>query len=280
MKQKILLFTLSLGLGYLALSSYNTGAAANSQGDRTGRLGLTCAASNCHTSSGGATTCTIEVRKKSAGMSGTVVTQFIKDTAYTITVKGTNSTLNRFGFQLCAASGTGAAGTFSNLPAGTQSSSVSGFPVIEQSSSIAKNGAGNDSVTVEWKASSNYTSVTFYGIINAVNNDGTIGGDAVSAPATTVLQNAASVGTLDNNISFTTYPNPFTNCLKVKMEHVMPGNYTINAFDVHGKKLASNQVYLSTANNETTINTNEWPHGIFLIQTAKDGVQQTVQVIK
>lgn len=279
MKQKILLFTLSLGLGYLALSSYNTGAAANAQGDRTGRLSLTCAASGCHAASGGATTCTIEVRKKSAGMSSAVVTQYIQDTMYTVTLKGTNSTLSKFGFQLCAATGTANAGTFSNLPTSTKTSTASGFSLLEQSTAINKNAAGNDSVTFDWKAPGN-SSVTFYGILNAVNGNGNESGDAVSAPATATLQNAASVGGLDNNISFTISPNPFSSYLKLKMENAAVGTYAINAYDLHGRKLIADEIKLSSASGEAILNTANWSQGVYFVQVINGEIQKTIRVIK
>src|SRR4051812_30643661 len=130
MKQRTILYTLFAVIAYVTLSSTASGP-AQWDGDRTGRMSLTCAAAGCHTSSGGATTCNIEVRKKSAGFASPVVTNYLKDTTYTITIKGTNASKPKFGFQLTAVNGAIAAGTFSNLPVNTHSFTVTSVPIIE-----------------------------------------------------------------------------------------------------------------------------------------------------
>jgi hypothetical protein len=85
---------------------------------------------------------------------------------------------------------------------------------------------------------------------------------------------------LDNNISLTVSPNPFSSYLKVKIENATPGTYTVNAYDLHGKKLISNEISLNSMNSEATLNTAELPHGVYFVQIINGEVQKTIQVIK
>ncbi|MBS1771695.1 MAG: T9SS type A sorting domain-containing protein [Bacteroidetes bacterium] len=279
MKQKQLLFILSIGITYLGVTGYVGGAATNNQGDRTGRNTLTCAASGCHTSSSGATTCSIEVRKKSTGATGAIVTTYQKDTMYLVTIKGTNASLSKFGFQLTAASGSTASGTFSNLPTNTISKTVGSVPIIEQTALLSKAASGNDSVTIEWQAPSTATT-TFYGIINAVNGTGDETGDAVSAPASVTLQNAASVGNIENNINIIAYPNPFVNQVSIKLDNAQSGVYAVQVYDLRGRTVAERTVSVPAGNNDLNISTDRWSNGYYMIKVSKDDQSKIIPIVK
>lgn len=271
MKLRTLLFISFAALIYITLSSTASGP-AQWDGDRTGRMTQTCAATGCHTASGGSTTCNIEIRKKSSGPGGAIVTKYIKDTVYTVTIKGTNTTKPKFGFQLTAVSGSNATGTFSNLPVNTHSFTVSGVPIIEHTAALAKAATGNDSVSIDWKASDD-TAASFYGIINAVDGNAASTNDAVSNPVNITLQKTTTVSNIKNETSMIAYPNPFSNTLMLTIKHA--GNYSLSVFDLHGKKIAE-----QVTSGNFSFNTENWVTGYYLIQIEKDSERQLISVIK
>lgn len=288
MKKKSLLFTLLAGMTYVTLSSSTNGAAADGNGDRTGRLGagVTCASSGCHTSSSGATTCTIEVRKKSAP-TGSIVTTYDADSVYIVKVTGTNANtaLTKYGFQVICVNGVGGTsnvGTWQNLPSGTKStsnSSTNSLALIEQSTPQSRNTSNNYEVSLEWKAPSS-GAATFYAIINAVNNTGTVGGDAVSSTAQVTLQKSASVGNTNLETAVTVYPNPASDFINIDAKNITSGNAIVRVIDMRGKVIANQDVTVTGNTMNTSINCARWAAGMYYVQISKESETQVIPVVK
>ncbi len=286
MKKKSLLITLFAGMAYVTLSSNGSGAGANSSGDRTGRLGstVTCAAAGCHSSSAGATTCAIEIRKKSAP-TGAIVTSYNADSVYIVKVKGTNSSLSHYGFQIIAVNGVGGTaniGTWQNLPSGaknTSNSSTNSLTVIEHNAPLAKNGSGNYEIDLEWKAPAS-GNATFYAIINAVNNTGSVSGDAVSSSTQVTLQKSASVGNTNLETAVTVYPNPATDVITIDTKNITSGDVKVQVADLRGKVIAAQT---TTANNNTmstSIDCSKWAAGMYYVIISKGTETKVVPVVK
>jgi len=275
MKKKFLLFTLFCGSVALTLSSYKNGPAASGAGNLTGSNGATCAQSGCHTSGSSSTAATIIVRPKNGS---TPVTKYLPNTAYTVTLGGTNTSLSKFGFQIVAMNGSKqAVGTISNNPANTHITNN----ILEHSAALSKNGIGVYEVTFDWMSpAASAGPVTFYGIINAVNGDNSTSGDAVSAPVTATLSDASNVNDVNNQMTISTYPNPAKNMLVVKVDNATTGDYTINAFDISGRKMMEHTVNNTDMTLVETINTEKWASGMYHVQVIKDGQKHITPVLK
>lgn len=278
MKKRIILFSAVLGLCYVTLTSHKDGPAVSGDGDRTGRLGatLTCASSGCHTSSGGATTCTIEMHKLS-DPNGTPVTTFEADSTYIIRIKGTHASLNHFGFQMTAGfTSTKAAGTFlTPLPSNVHSAPIGSFTEIEHSSALSFP-SGNFSEDILWKAPA-VGPVTFYGIVNAVDNSGDEHGDAVSAPTTLTVQHSTSVAKISNDVAITAYPNPCTSSLNLKVDNINNG-YSVNVYDLRGRKIYEGNAAAGVYNS--TIDASKWASGMYFVQINNGSAAKTISVVK
>ncbi len=200
MKKKILLFSLIAGMASLMLSSYHNLPGGTGGVDGTGALGP--GGCNCH---GHSTTIAVTIQLDSAGVP---VTRYVAGMSYTIRIAGVNGAvagLPDFGFQVAAvlASGAGTggatnAGTLAStgLPASCANSIVSGttLDVVEQTAAIpATTGAGALGSTyvesIPWTAPATGTgSVVLYGVINAVNNNGSSSGDHYNSTSTTITE--------------------------------------------------------------------------------------------
>eukprot|EP01012_Entosiphon_sulcatum_P040376 TRINITY_DN54023_c0_g1_i1.p1 TRINITY_DN54023_c0_g1~~TRINITY_DN54023_c0_g1_i1.p1 ORF type:complete len:290 (-),score=16.77 TRINITY_DN54023_c0_g1_i1:17-886(-) len=288
MKKKSLLFTLLAGMTYVTLSSSTNGAAADGNGDRTGRLGssVTCGASGCHAGGAGTTTCAIEIRKKSAP-TGAIVTTYDADSVYIVKVTGTNptTTLTKYGFQIICVNGVGGTsnvGTWQNLPSGTKSTSnasTSSLALIEQSSPQARNSSNNYEVSLEWKAPTS-GAATFYAIINAVNNSNTVGGDAVSSSTQVTLQKSASVSNTNLEAAVSVYPNPATDVITIDAKNITSGDVLVQVSDLRGKIIATQTANANSNAMNTSINCSRWAAGMYYISISKGAETKVVPVVK
>ena len=197
MKKSItLLFTL-LAIGYITLTGYKKGAATHGF-DCTGAeigsgnaVGCFSGGSGCH-----ATTPTsaiaVSIELDSAGIA---TTRYVPNMVYTVKIKGVNNgstSQPTFGFQLTCIKDTLATATpinagswiTGNLPTYTHYMAAGASylaNIIEQSSPTAAttgNGGNGSTYTrlINWQAPAAGTGlVSFWGIINAVNNNGSAG---------------------------------------------------------------------------------------------------------
>ena len=195
MKKKFLLVIFLSAIGYITLTSYHSGAAANGGFDCTGaETGLGnptgCMGSSCHASSA-TSSIGVTVELDSAGIA---VTSYVPGMVYSVKISGINngtSSLPMFGFQIGCIQGSSAtaaavnAGTWATtgLPTNTQySAALPGsydVNLIEQSNRIsATTGTGGNGTTYvdsfSWTAPIAGTgTISFWGVLNAVNNNNT-----------------------------------------------------------------------------------------------------------
>ncbi len=205
MKKRVLLGTLVAAMVYVFASSYSSMPGASGI-DGTGAEGA--GGCSCH---GGVTTgITIGLELDSAGVA---VTRYVGGQTYTIKITGTNTTTSNlpgFGFQVAAVLNAGA-GTTTAANAGTLASS--GLPtscvndligggtinVVEHSSTIgASTGTGTTGSTyvesISWTAPTAGTgTIKLYGVVNAVNENGSTSGDHWNNKNVTITEEVPGV---------------------------------------------------------------------------------------
>ncbi|MGN6569411.1 MAG: choice-of-anchor V domain-containing protein [Flavipsychrobacter sp.] len=282
--KRVIVFTSIALIGYLSLSSYTYGPAAQANLDLTGAAGgsANCNTGGCHANNSSSTQDTIYVIDKTTGMP---VTQYTPGTVYTVRLSGTNSNtaLTHFGFQLSAVkSDLSQAGTFAVTSSSTHIKTLSSRQIVEHNGAIA--GTGNKyAVTMNWTAPVKGSGdVTFHGILNAVNYNGTNDYGDIPNPATplTITENtSAAVADIFSDIAVNAYPNPASATLTVEVGNAT-GVYVITTYDLSGRKIMSQSSELTGANNKINISTASWDAGIYLLQIAKDGATHTLRIIR
>jgi hypothetical protein len=280
MFKKILLFTITSGIGYLAFSSYTSGAASGLL-NRSGAKGssTTCGGGGCH---GTGTSTTVSIVVDSAG--GVAVTRYRPGVSYTVVVTGHNtSSLPQFGYQFASVSGTGSsqvqAGT-STAPASSRISPLSGINFVEQSTQIAGT-AGNYTVSIPWTAPTAGTgTITMYCTLNAVDGDGNNNSADISGNTNITLNEGfVSVPQLSKNIDIKTYPNPATNQFSIKIDGGT-GIYNVNFYDMSGRIVCSENISATGMVSETIVNCANWPKGYYGVQISQNGAQRVLPVVK
>jgi hypothetical protein len=290
-----LLFSAVILLGYVSFSSSSAGGEANSGADATGAEGATGGCS-CHRATA-TSTIGISIVLDSVGHA---VTKYKGGKTYSIKLTGTNNSTNslpKHGFQIAVIKGATASATC--MDAGTLTAThtpgqltapASGFnpeTIFEHSSAQpAATGTGGTGTTyvdtIVWTAPAAGTgTVSIWACINAVNGTGNSNGDYWNNGSVTITEETStSVAALSDDIQINAYPNPVVNSLQVKMNNAATGAYTLNVFDMSGRKLISQNVEVSSSNYVTSINTSNWAIGMYGLQIIKDGAQRVINIVK
>jgi hypothetical protein len=185
MKKSVFISFFCAALAYVVLSSHSTGLST----DNTGAQGSP--GCSCHSPTANSLiNVTIELDS-----AGAPISHYVGGGSYTVKITGTNNTvfsLPYFGFQLTtvksSGAGTGTAvysGTLAStgLPSGCQNTAVGTLHLVQHSTpNLATTGTGATGTTyvrsIAWTAPASGTgSIALYGVINAVNHDGTSAGD-------------------------------------------------------------------------------------------------------
>ena len=287
MKQKIALFAF-FGLISILLCSYRPGAAHDAGVDATGSDGGTtaCGGGGCHSGSL-STSLGTTLEFDSAGVP---VTSYVPGGSYTVKITATNATgltLSKFGFQMVSVTDA-SAGTTATVQAGTWSTSLptsvrnttttqSGLttPFIEQSGyltpSSGTGGAGTVyTETISWTAPTAGTgTVRFFGVIQAVNNNGNQSGDKsqqASPLSITEAVNCPSISVSATSTTLTASPsgatsyqwylngNPVNGATSSTYSPVASGSYTVQVTSTGGcTGTSSASSFIVTGMNEASL---------------------------
>lgn len=283
MTKKVLLTTAFTALTFITLTSNKTGPATNGQGNKTGGPGSngeTCGMAGCHTSGIGTTTGAFEVRKRFKPDSNAIVNSYMPDSLYTVKFTGTHLTLTKFGFQLevVKLSDSTNAGTISNLGPKVQSKTVGGRTLLEHTDTIA---GAQMSITFVWKApSKNSGQVRFYGVVNAVNGDGTSANDKTSSPIMIGLAESLNTPYLTKENKFSIYPNPASAVLNIKRQATDNGSYEMQIINNSGQIVSTTNTEVNNGVLEHSVNTSSLASGLYMLRIAHNGEQQVMPFIK
>jgi len=286
MKKRILLFAALGGFIFLTLSSESGGPASQFyQNNRTGakNSATTCGGGGCHGSGSGTT---VNIELDSAGVP---VTSYMAGMTYTVKIMG-NSTSNnlKFGFEFVSVSGTGnsqvQAGTASSFPANVGTDVLSGLTFVEHHATLTATSAGVYNVSFQWTAPTAGTgTVKMYSTLNAVNGNGDQDAGDISgniSKSFTEQTGGTAVSSIPSDVLIAAYPNPVNAQLNLKMENAGVGTYTMNVFDISGKRIMADNMEVSSSSFAKTINTAAWVPGYYSIQLIKDGAQRVISVVK
>ena len=314
MKIKIVLsLFLILGLAF-ALSSYKEGPAYWAGYDCTGATGsrVGCGGGGCHRTTSSIATV---IELDSAGFP---VTSYYPGQSYTVKISATNSTGNNlpdFGFQMASVllSGSGTStptqgGTWDStaLPASVQYTIAgtcqvcSGWPIpiIEHSAAIAAtSGSGGNGTTyvesIQWTAPDSGTGpVILYGALNAVNGDGSNGGDysqvapsdtireAVIAPADTTR---TGINTLSEKLnSFKAYPTLMNDNVTLSFNVKEASNVSVSLVSMEGQTVRTfmTQESLGQGSFKRTFNVEGLTTGVYLVRLQIGNSSLVSKVVK
>ena len=304
MKKRILLFSLSLAIGSLAVSSYRNGAGSNGYdctGAESAGTGTLANPTGCSTGGGchgSAATTTIGVTLE-LDSAGVATTHYVGGHTYTIKITGTNGTgssLPNYGFQIAALKGTASAATESDagafattgLPTSTHlvaPSSLTQLTIAEQSSPLSASGT-TCTQSFTWTAPAAGTgNISFWGAVNFVNGNGSAdAGDKFNTGSLQITEitsaSHVSVAEVQHNISINAFPNPIANSFMLHAEGLNDGSYSVHIFDINGKLVADETAEAAGGKFSSRINSSAWAAGLYNVLVSGNGVNQVVTISK
>lgn len=285
MKSKVLLTTLGLGLGFIALSSYKDGPAHGGVGNRTGSNGsLGCSTNGCHMSDNANLALSFQI-VDDAGGAPVTDGKYTPGHTYTISFKGVYSgaaSFTHLGFQASAVNAANInSGAIAKDPAvpNSATANASGITVIEHTAPLPK--TGNDFLTTfKWTApAAGAGTARIYARMVANNNNNTPGDDTPNAIMATLTEKATTgIHDVAQSNLFKIYPNPAQNTLHVQLDQLTSGSYNIRIASIDGKSL------ITTTNNFSggamNIDISKLANGIYSLTIQNKDASQTLQFVK
>jgi hypothetical protein len=285
MKSKVLLTTLGLGLGLIALSSYQNGPAHGGAGNRTGSNGsLGCSTAGCHMGDNANLALSFQIVDDAGGVTVTDG-KYTPGHTYTIAFKGVYSgaaTYTHLGFQASAVNAANAnSGTIAKDPAVTNSATAdaNGITVVEHTAPLPK--TGNDFITTfKWTApAAGSGTAKIYARMMANNHNGIPGDDTPNQIIATLTEKATTgINDVAKSNLFKIYPNPAQNTLRVQLDKLTSGSYDIRITSIDGKSM------LTTKSNfnggEMNMDISNLANGVYSLTIQNKDANQTLQFVK
>lgn len=236
MKKSLIISALILPAVFMIFSSNSNGPALSGNGIRNGGPSSDGTCGSCHSGGSGTTTINITLVEKATGIPANGM--YVPGTTYTVSLSGNNPNLPFFGFQLSAATASNQqGGLFANPGTNKHISTQAGLQLVEHSSNLSKTN-GTYETSFDWTApAAGKGTITFYGIINGVNDDNQTTGDKPSAPSTLVLteHSATSITDHEMNADIHLYPNPVSTSLRISAEKLQSGTYHVSILNMNGQ---------------------------------------------
>lgn len=278
--KKILLTGLSLLCGGVLFSSFEYNV-TNSAGNCTGSNGSTgtCSSVNCHFSSG-INDLNLSIIVSDAS-NGNVVTSYVPDEYYKITLKGTHGAGGVFAaYGLQFTTGQAVDGAFTLFGNSLKSQVIAPYQYIEHRAPIAPVNNGCE-VYFQWKAPPAGTGdITFYCTMLAANGDHFVNGDIDKNTSLTLLEGATSVADIDAITNIALYPNPAKDNMTLMMETTVYGDYSYSIYNLSGQKMLSKTGNIQMGKTNESFDVASLNAGMYIMEISKDGHSKVLPFMK
>lgn len=271
MKINFILVGVSLALGALFFSSYQTGT-YTTQGNRTGSNGASTGCATCHGSAPSAATNVNIVLKLGA----VTVTEYTPGQQYDVMIDASNTggPHPKFGFQLTcnkqSAPGTsvGVFGTNGNTSVTTKANGT----FLEHNTPLNATTTGTNNTYVQnfkWTAPASGTgTVKFYAVLNAVNGNGQDdNGDQWNFGTSVEIPEAqpSSVHNFYNVEKISVYPNPSSGNISVQINDGMSGKISLTVMDLKGRHMMQTEKFLARGQNTISMDMKHFAKGHYIL---------------
>ncbi len=212
------------------------------------------------------------------------VTQYEPGEDYTLrlTISAANGTPGGYGFQAVALRGDDNqnAGTWDSPPAGFRLTTLNNRQYVEQNST-----RNNNVLEIKWEApAAGSGSVRFYAAGNAVNRNGSTGGDS---PATLdqplVINEQSTTAVFDKkqlSATIKVYPNPVADQLNLRIQIGKSGRYFLSILDLSGREIQRQAVQLLEGDNLESLELTSLASGHYTVQLSDGERVAAVKMVK
>jgi hypothetical protein len=255
--KKTLIYIALLSTAFIFMSNRGGRTTQTGQGATTapGESGQYCGSIGCHSTS----TYETDIKLAFTDADGNIVSEYNPGEDYTVNIEiGHIGNPAGYGFQIVSLRDSDDSGinNFFDLPAQTQEASSMNRQYIEQSDRLP-----NDNISIKWTAPNDGTGdVTFYVAGNAVNGNGSSGGDSSDTTRLTIKEGMlSSVSRVSNDFDMVIYPNPAQDQISIMSEATITKAYIIDVTGKVIKEIRNNNAQISDFNN-----------GLYYVKTIND----------
>lgn len=278
---KIRLLYLLFGATFFAIIFWsNSSGAGLAQGiDRTGSPVGSGSCATCHAGGNFSPTISAQLLKDNVPIS-----QYEpgEDYTYRLTINASSGSPAGYGFQTVALQGSNNAnaGVWDSPPTGTRITTLNNRQYFEHSSTL-----NNNTIEIKWEAPAAGTGpVRFYAAGNAINNNGSTGGDSptmLASPLTITEQSTSSVfATKLLPAELKAYPNPVADQLNLNIQIKESGRYFLSILDLTGKEIQKETVQLINGENIESLNVNSLAAGHYAVRLSDGERVATTKIVK
>lgn len=284
MKKNLFLLLLSF-FCLTIITSYSTGAA------NTGGLNCTgsyvspdnCAGSGCHSANTG----DVNINLFLIGALGDTVKNFryVPGAHYNIVLGGSvfGGTFPKYSFQFSGQSEHLNGGTFT-MSTGLHQTVVGSAKIVEPTNPFMTGTNNSFQSTILYQApgggTQNPGKWTLFATVLVANDDNSPSNDKANNIQVTYSPIPVSVGSIDEKVSVTLFPNPVRDRLTLKLEDADAGEYTMGIFNTQGQILKKQQFTVSSSVFSTSVSAAEWPAGTYTLELMKDGKRRITRFVK
>ncbi len=278
---KIRLLYLIFGTALLAVIFWsNSSGAGVVQGiDRTGSPVGSGSCETCHAGGSFSPVITAQLLKDNVP-----ITQYEpgEDYTYRLTINASSGSPAGYGFQTVALRGDNNvnAGTWDSTPSGTRITTLNNRRYFEHSNVLNSN-----VIEIKWEApAAGSGPVRFYAAGNAVNGDGTSGGDdpgTLASPLVIAEQSTSSVfATKLLPAEILVYPNPVADQLNLNIQIKESGRYFLSILDLTGKEVQKETIQLINGENIESLNVKNLAAGHYAVRLSDGERVATTKIVK
>ncbi|MBT8233119.1 MAG: T9SS type A sorting domain-containing protein [Saprospiraceae bacterium] len=230
-----------------------------------GESGAYCGSVGCHFSGA----FTPEVNISLLDSDGNSVSKYVPGQTYTVSmVADVTGTPAGYGFQIVSLKDADNSGIndWSDLTSQMQEFNINDRKYIEQNNIINSN-----TIELTWVAPAEGSgSVSFYGVMNAVNGNGNSGGDGADTSSVTIIEDVMSSNTNNNFDLVAVYPNPVESFINVRTTNPIK---EISVID------ASGQIMQRIKNPSSTIDASNLSSGFYILNIDFGNGENTLEKI-
>ena len=269
-----------LGILFLAFLFYNasSGVAAVQGVDRTGSPLSVSGCDACHSGGNFSTSVSVDILDGDTPVSSY---EPGKTYAFRLTVNADNEP-SGYGFQTVAlaAADDANAGSFGTAPNGTQITTLAGRDYFEHSRRNSSN-----SWSIEWTApGAGAGGVNFYAAANAVNGNGTNGGDSPTRLASPLVLGENTTSSFfspeELDLRINIFPNPIQDHLYLEVTGSTADRLILRLFDASGQIVRSELLALVNGQSTHEISTQGLPAGLYFLNLSDGQKVQTRILMK
>lgn len=241
----------------------------------------TCASSSCHSGTVNSGSGSVTIESDAPGNT------WIPGQTYNFSVKVTQSSIQRWGFEVLSAYSAGQAGSIGTTvitnATETQLKTFSTKKYVTHRNAGSSGATGEKTWDFQWTApSTDQGDVTFYVCGNAANNNGQRSGDQIYTSSVTLFNIGVGVGEAVTGLNaWQVYPTTITDAVHIRLENAHLSKMHLSLINANGEQVAAwDREPIIGLTFEEDLDISHLPAGIYFLEAKGDIMREVTKLVK